>query len=135
MEKIKLDSSQRVRAESILEQLGNGEAHDEIAYEIIYLRDLESEVKKSIASFIVRHGFATGHGDSIESLLEELDWQMSDRNARLTNWSNISKLLIEADNSNEYVAKNIKKNGNIIGTMGNLLVEMTPYSIDKAKGD
>jgi hypothetical protein len=127
---IKLDSDQRIRAEGVLEQLVNGGACDEIAYEVIYLRDIEMNLKKSLASFIVRHGFATGHGDSIEELLKELDWQMSDRNARLTNWSNISKLLIEADNSNEYVTKIIKKNGNIIGTMGNLLVEMTPYSID-----
>ena len=31
---------------------------------------------------MIRHSFATGHGDTIDALLDELDWQLSEQKAR-----------------------------------------------------
>ena len=32
-----------------------------------------------LAAWMTRQGYATGHGDSIEDLLQELDWQVQER--------------------------------------------------------
>ena len=32
-----------------------------------------------LAAWMMRQGYATGHGDSIEKLLEELEWQIEER--------------------------------------------------------
>lgn len=35
--------------------------------------------KEILAHWMMRHDFATGHGDTIEDLLDELKWQIVDR--------------------------------------------------------
>ena len=35
--------------------------------------------KEILAHWMMRHDFATGHGDTIEDLLEELKWQIAER--------------------------------------------------------
>jgi type 1 glutamine amidotransferase len=35
----------------------------------------EQEAVEKIAAWMISKGFATGHGESIEDLLEELEWQ------------------------------------------------------------
>lgn len=37
--------------------------------------------KEKLAVWMVQRGYATGHGDTMEQLLEELDWQI------LENWN------------------------------------------------
>ena len=32
--------------------------------------------RERVARWMIQHGYATGHGDSIEDLLEELEWQI-----------------------------------------------------------
>ena len=32
--------------------------------------------REKVATWMMRQGYATGHGDSIEKLLEELEWQV-----------------------------------------------------------
>jgi hypothetical protein len=34
--------------------------------------------KEKLAAWMIRHSFATGHGDTIEDLLEELAWQINE---------------------------------------------------------
>lgn len=89
-------------------------------------RHQKNTIREKLAAFIIKHGFATGHGDTIKDLMDELDWQMTDRNNRLATWHRISEVLRTADNSAEYSAKKVIVNGVNIGTVGNLLVEMTP---------
>ena len=36
--------------------------------------------KEKVAQWMIRQGYATGHGDTIEDLLKELEWQI------LENW-------------------------------------------------
>jgi hypothetical protein len=36
----------------------------------------EMNDKEKLAAWMIRNGFATGHGDTIEDLLEELSWQV-----------------------------------------------------------
>lgn len=42
--------------------------------------------REELAAFMVRNGFATGHGDTFEDLLQELEWQITDlyKNYNLT---------------------------------------------------
>ena len=35
--------------------------------------------RNKLAAWMIERGYATGHGDSIEKLLEELDWQIEER--------------------------------------------------------
>ena len=35
--------------------------------------------RNKLADWMMRQGYATGHGDSIEKLLEELEWQIAER--------------------------------------------------------
>ena len=35
--------------------------------------------ESQVADAIIKKGYATGHGDSIEDLLEELEWQVAER--------------------------------------------------------
>lgn len=37
-----------------------------------------------LAQFIIYNGFATGHGDSVDSLLSELQWQLDELRERLS---------------------------------------------------
>ena len=35
--------------------------------------------KEKVAKWMMSHGYATGHGDTIEDLLKELEWQVAER--------------------------------------------------------
>ena len=35
--------------------------------------------REKLAAWMMRQGYATGHGDSIEKLLEELEWQIREK--------------------------------------------------------
>ena len=35
--------------------------------------------KEKVAQWMIRQGYATGHGDTVEDLLKELEWQAADR--------------------------------------------------------
>ena len=35
--------------------------------------------REKLAAWMMSQGYATGHGDSIEKLLEELEWQIEER--------------------------------------------------------
>lgn len=38
--------------------------------------------KEVFAEWMIKHGYATGHGDTMEDLLEELEWQIVERSQR-----------------------------------------------------
>ena len=38
--------------------------------------------KEKVAQWMIRSGYATGHGDTVEDLLKELEWQIAE------NWTN-----------------------------------------------
>ena len=38
--------------------------------------------KEKIAQWMIQQGYATGHGDTVEDLLKELEWQIAE------NWTN-----------------------------------------------
>jgi len=35
--------------------------------------------KEKVAKWMIEQGYATGHGDTIEDLLKELEWQVAER--------------------------------------------------------
>ena len=42
-----------------------------------------AEEREKVARWMIKRGYATGHGDSIEDLLKELDWQVQEPVARV----------------------------------------------------
>ena len=44
---------------------------------------IAAEEREKVARWMIRRGYATGHGDSIEDLLKELDWQVQEPVARV----------------------------------------------------
>ena len=36
--------------------------------------------RNKLAAWMIKHGYATGHGDTIEDLLKELEWQIEEGN-------------------------------------------------------
>jgi hypothetical protein len=63
--------------------------------------------RNKLAAWMMRQGYATGHGDSIEKLLEELEWQIEERirNER----EECAKVCEDAISSNQ-VGKNVCTN-------------------------
>jgi len=41
-------------------------------------RAIQTE-RESVANWLMRKGFATGHGDSIVDMLDELEWQVAEK--------------------------------------------------------
>ena len=74
--------------EFTLEQSSHGKAFS-FAWERGFIdgmqRQMQSSVdkalneKREIATWMMAQGYATGHGDSIEDLLKELEWQVKER--------------------------------------------------------
>jgi uncharacterized protein YnzC (UPF0291/DUF896 family) len=47
-----------------------------------YIKELEEAVaaeREKVAQWMMRQGYSTGHGDTVEDLLKELEWQIEDR--------------------------------------------------------
>jgi len=72
--------------EDIIAMARRAGAHDD-GFEVrfVELRYLERFValvaaaeRNKLAQWMMAHGYATGHGDSIEDLLQELEWQIAE---------------------------------------------------------
>jgi hypothetical protein len=51
---------------------------------IIFLLDRAAKTQKEkLAAWMLKNGFATGHGDTQEDLLKELSWQIKELRAEL----------------------------------------------------
>ncbi len=51
--------------------------------------------KEILAQWMIQHGYATGHGDTMEDLLAELDWQIAE------NWTRAMINGVEAGRKDE----------------------------------
>ena len=45
-------------------------------------KELGTSAKERFAIWMIQHGFATGHVDSMDDLLHEMSWQIAERQAR-----------------------------------------------------
>ena len=45
----------------------------------VSMTDGAQEERNKLAAWMMRQGYATGHGDTVEDLLKELDWQIEER--------------------------------------------------------
>ena len=43
------------------------------------LREVIAKEREKVAAWMMRQGYATGHGDTVEDLLKELEWQVAER--------------------------------------------------------
>lgn len=49
-----------------------------MSWSLVCKKMVELEREK-VAAWMMQRGYATGHGDTIEDLLQELDWQVAER--------------------------------------------------------
>ena len=56
---------------------------------VLHLKELErfaalvaAAEREKVAQWMMQRGYATGHGDSIEDMLQELDWQIRERESQ-----------------------------------------------------
>lgn len=75
-----------------------------------------------LATVMLEHGIATGHADTLDSLLAALSDGLRELRDIRVSAGNI-KVLTEADNFNHYACKSVMWKGSNIGTVGNLLIE------------
>lgn len=45
----------------------------------------EKDPTEIVAAWMIKNGFATGHGDTLKALLSELEWQIAEMHYRLKN--------------------------------------------------
>jgi len=43
---------------------------------------VRADEREKVAEWMMKHGYATGHGDSVVELLEELVWQVKEQGVR-----------------------------------------------------
>jgi hypothetical protein len=53
--------------------------HDEGMVTVGYMRQQIAAERNKVASWMMAQGYATGHGDTTEDLLKELEWQVEER--------------------------------------------------------
>ena len=75
--------------------------------------------KEILAAWMMRHGYATGHGDTTEDLLEELKWQIKEQweRAAAAEREAIAKFILSVDLSG------IKNDPALQHYTANLLIE------------
>ena len=64
-----------------------GVAQIERFFQAAYAAGAAAE-RNILAAWMIQFGFATGHGDTTEALLQELDWQIAERIAAIRARSN-----------------------------------------------
>ena len=50
-----------------------------LAKAVLELKGRLSNERESVANWLMRKGFATGHGDTTVDMLDELEWQVAER--------------------------------------------------------
>jgi hypothetical protein len=75
--------------------------------------DIIRMAREEIAQWMIEHSYATGHGDGIEDLLKELEWQVAERERDgCAKWADL--VAREIDNTNNtatYIASGIRARG------------------------
>lgn len=59
----------------------SGIYYQEMRVERDEARKALAEAREALARWLIAHGFATGHGDTLDDLLGELSWQVKERSA------------------------------------------------------
>lgn len=63
--------------------------------------------REKVARWMMERGYATGHGDTTEELLNELEWQVKERAREAC-----AQLVVDLDGGLEWVAKKIRARNN-----------------------
>lgn len=72
-----------VKDEKTGEVLAALEVTPETVASIVYLLERAGKAQREkLASWMIEHGFSTGHGDTIDDLLKELAWQIAELRSR-----------------------------------------------------
>ena len=77
------------------------EPHWDLREELVHLAALVAAAEREkVAAWMMQRSYATGHGDTIEDLLKELEWQIAE------NWTNA--LVKGVEEEREAIAKMIE---------------------------
>lgn len=61
--------------------------------------------KETVVKWMMAHGFATGHGDSVADMLNELAWQIDERVARAIDAERVAFVSLCNKNANAYLSE------------------------------
>lgn len=53
--------------------------------------------REKLAAWMIEHGFATGHGDSIDDLLKELSWQVAELRDQIERFQTSARWLVDPE--------------------------------------
>ncbi len=65
--------------------------HEEGMVTVGHMREQIAAERNKLAQWMIDHSYATGHGDTTEDLLDELDWQITE------SWSKVVVASVEAE--------------------------------------
>jgi hypothetical protein len=82
--------------------------HAEGMVTVGHMRQQIAAERNKVAQWMIDHSYATGHGDTTEDLLDELDWQITE------SWSKVVVASVEAER--EACAKVCEDNWHIDGS-------------------
>jgi hypothetical protein len=57
-------------------------------------KELGTSDKERVAIWMIQHGLATGHGETLDDLLHELSWQIKEKDAVIETMNEAHKLLM-----------------------------------------
>jgi len=79
MNGLERDDIIRMAANSGMELYGFGKDREKFLYYLErFVALVAAAEREKVAQWMMQRGYATGHGDTIEDLLAELDWQIAD---------------------------------------------------------
>ncbi len=79
--------------------------------------------KETVANWMMANGFATGHGDSVADMLNELAWQIDERVARAIDRERIAIVNLCNKNANAYLSELRKKEAMAVIAIAELTLE------------
>jgi hypothetical protein len=83
--------TQLERLVAIVEDAQAKRMHAEGMVTVGHMRQQIAAERNKVASWMMAQGYATGHGDTTEDLLKELDWQITE------SWSKVVVASVEAE--------------------------------------
>jgi hypothetical protein len=87
-------------------------------------KELGTSDKERLAIWMIQHGLATGHGETLDDLLHELSWQIKAKDAEIERQK---KAIRKLEECNEYLLGRVLENNQLISELCDALVESGFY--------
>jgi hypothetical protein len=87
--------------------------------------------REILAQWMMARGYATGHGDTVAALLDDLDWQINEANEQRSSWNlectkQIGTLMGERDRWREMFKRQVIAAEDVVSVLRDLLLWYDP---------